>query len=70
MSDSKKEREFIHALASPIAGVEMIVESMIDDLDQLGDDSAGFGERLKVVMSGIEKVKMILNSRREEVLSE
>lgn len=70
MSDNKKEREFIHALASPLAGIEMILESVLEDVQDAGDDSAGYGERVRDALQGIEKLKNILNSRREEVLSE
>lgn len=70
MSDKQKEREFIHALASPIAGVEMILESILDDVKAAGEDPAGYEERLTDIMTGIEKIKTILHNRRQEVLSE
>lgn len=70
MSDAKKEREFIHAIASPLAGIEMIVASVLDDIADAGEDPAGYGERLKDAMSGLEKMKDMLNSRRQEVLSD
>jgi hypothetical protein len=68
MSENKKELEFIHALASPLAGVEMILESVIEDVAALAVDPDGYGERLKDVMAGIEKMKVLLKERREEVL--
>ena len=69
MSDSKKEREFIHAIASPLAGIEMIVDSVLEDVTASGEDPMGYGERLQEVMTGLEKMKNLLKERREEVLS-
>lgn len=64
-----KEREFIHAMASPLAGIEMILESVVEDVKDSGEDPMGLQERLKDVMMGIEKMKILLKERREEVLS-
>ena len=63
-----KEREFIHAMASPLAGIEMILESVVEDVKDSGEDPMGYGERLKDVMAGIEKMKILLKARREEVV--
>lgn len=63
-----KEREFIHAMASPLAGIEMILESVVEDVKDSGEDPMGLNERLKDVMLGIEKMKTLLRERREEVL--
>jgi hypothetical protein len=68
--ENEKEREFIHALASPLAGVEMILESIVDDLKAEASDPMGFGERLTDVMAGIERMKTLLKDRRKEVLSD
>lgn len=68
--DKSKERQFIHALASPLAGVEMILESIIEDVAAEANDPQGYGERLSEVMVGIEKLKTLLKERREEVLSD
>lgn len=68
MKENEKERVFIHAMASPLAGIEMILESVIEDMVSAGD-SNGYEERLKDVISGIEKMKTLLKERREEVLS-
>lgn len=69
MTENEKERVFIHAIASPLAGIEMILESVIEDVASAGEDTEGYGERLKDVMSGIEKMKILLKERRQEVLS-
>ncbi len=69
MSDMKREREFIHAMASPLAGIEMILDSVIEDINDEGVDPNGYGERVKEAMTGIEKLKELLKERREEVLN-
>lgn len=69
MSDDKKEREFIHAIASPLAGIEMILDSVLEDLNDTPPDPMGYGERIREVMIGVEKMKVLLKERREEVLS-
>lgn len=65
-----KDRAFIHALASPLAGIEMILESIAEDLATQSEDPMGVGERLNEVMNGIEKMKTLLKNRREEVLND
>jgi signal transduction histidine kinase len=65
-----KERQFVHALASPLAGIEMILESVIEDLASDPADAMGYKERLNDIMAGIEKMKVLLKERREEVLSD
>lgn len=69
MSDMKREREFIHAMASPLAGVEMILESVMDDIKDKQEDPDGYGERVQEALNGLEKLKGLLKERREEVLS-
>ncbi|WPU64735.1 hypothetical protein [Peredibacter starrii] len=70
MADQKREREFIHALASPLAGIEMILESVMDDIQDKGEDPEGYGERVREALNGLEKLKILLKERREEVLSD
>jgi hypothetical protein len=68
--ENEKEREFIHALASPLAGVEMILELFVFYLKAVASEKIGFGERLTDVMAGIERMKTLLKDRRKEVLSD
>ena len=70
MKDQSREREFIHAMASPLAGIEMILESVLEDITDKGDDPEGYGERVKDALTGLEKMKILLKERRQEVLSD
>lgn len=70
MKDQSREREFIHAMASPLAGIEMILESVLEDITDKGDDSDGYGERVRDALSGLEKMKILLKERRQEILND
>lgn len=67
MSD-KRDREFIHAMASPLAGIEMILESVIEDLEGASDELM-IGERVKDSLKGIERLRTLLAERREEIIN-
>lgn len=70
MKDQSREREFIHAMASPLAGIEMILESVLEDITDKGDDSDGYSERVRDALSGLEKMKILLKERRQEILND
>ena len=61
----KKEREFLHDLASPIATAKLLLEAAIEDCEAAGDEA---GEaRLKKVMAAVEKISTLLTDRRDEM---
>lgn len=64
----KRDREFIHAMASPLAGIEMILESVVEDLEGK-EDELFIGERVKDSLKGIEKLRTLLAERREEIIN-
>lgn len=63
----KDENEFIHALASPIGGVELLLEMTMEDLMSGDVDIHLLKEKIFEAMAGVERVKVILTKRRSEL---
>ena len=63
-----KERKFLHDLASPLAGVSLIAETLLADIPE--PDANMVRERVEEVLAGMERMKQLLNARREEISHE
>lgn len=59
------EQEFLHDLASPLAGIELILETVINDISPLEDSSVQ--ERLQEVLRGVDRIRHLLDDRRQKV---
>ena len=59
------ERKYLHDIMSPLAGMEMMVESLLEDLPADSDEK-GIRERLAAIALGIVKMRDITVARRSQ----
>jgi signal transduction histidine kinase len=59
------EKKYLHDIMSPLAGMEMMVESLLEDIPAEGDEK-GVRERLDAIAQGILKMRAITVARRTE----
>lgn len=55
--------KLLHDLASPIGGVEMLLDSLLEDLPE-GADPQAIRERVAEAMKGVERIKEILDGAK------
>ncbi len=53
------EDEFLHAIASPMSGIELLLDSVVEDLPKNSETEAG----VLGALEGIKKLKVLLKAR-------
>jgi hypothetical protein len=60
------ERNFLHDLSSPLAGVQLVLETLVADVPK--GDPTGMLRRIEIALRGVEKMKRLMEVRREDLL--
>ena len=63
-----KDENFLHDLASPLAGVELLIETLFADIPL--DDATNMRERLQEALRGIDRIRHLLEEKRSGELDE
>ncbi len=64
-----EERAFIHALANPLAGMELYTETIIDDLKEIKDLPEDLLTRVEAIKKSMEQMRTILQDRRQTLIA-
>lgn len=67
---SSKESKFIHDLGTPLSTLTLLVESVMSDLREKGPDFEEQVQSLESAGQLLEKVRELLQARRQELLSQ
>ena len=69
-SENRCERDFLHAMASPLAIALLHLEALLEQFDVSPEVEKGHLERLAKVQQALDKMKLLLKDRRELIASD